>query len=159
MRAHPGLLFLAIAAGCTDTGPAPNVFDAPVAMRDMYAAPPDLVAGVDSSVKLDGAVPADMGLVCAFTDGGSFPSFDKGCADSMSCSIGFHQTDCCGTLRAVGFNHAGRAAFDADEKQWENTCPKCNCPAGSTLADDGKPGTMQTITVSCDNGQCVTHGK
>ena len=150
MRTQILLVFVAFFAGCIDSGPAPGVFDGPLSARDLSAATTDLT----------GTSPPDMTLVCSFGgDAGDFPRFDKTCTNSASCSIGFHQSDCCGSLRAIGFNHANRDAFDAAEKQWEATCAKCNCPPAPTLTDDGKSGTMQTITVSCDSGSCVTHGK
>ena len=70
--------------------------------------------------------------------GQPFPTLDKGCTDSTNCSDGFHQIDCCGTLVAVGFNHAQRDTFNTAEQTWELTCPACGCAAQPTKAEDGK---------------------
>jgi hypothetical protein len=87
----------------------------------------------------------------------AFPTFDKGCTSTDNCSDGFHQVDCCGSLVAVGFNHAQRDAFDAAEQAWETTCPACGCAAQPLKADDGKTCAMNAVTVSCDSGMCTTH--
>jgi hypothetical protein len=86
-----------------------------------------------------------------------FPTFTKGCTTADNCSIGFHQTDCCGTQVALGFNHSQRDAFDNAEMAWDMTCPACGCAAQPLMAEDGKTCTMQMVTVACDNGMCTTH--
>jgi hypothetical protein len=89
--------------------------------------------------------------------GQPFPTFTKACTNTMSCSFGFHQVDCCGTFVAVGFNHDQRSAFDAAETAWEATCPACGCAAQPTKADDGKTCAMNVVTVECTNGgMCLT---
>ncbi len=94
-----------------------------------------------------------MGGNCA----GTFPTFIKGCTNSDSCSFGFHEINCCGSMDAVGFNHSQRDAFNAAEMAWEMTCGGCACPATLPLAEDGKTCQMNQVTVSCDNGVCTTH--
>jgi hypothetical protein len=89
--------------------------------------------------------------------GQAFPTFDKGCTDSTNCSDGFHQVDCCGSLVAVGFNHAQRDTFNTAEQTWELTCPACGCAAQPTQAEDGKTCAMNVVTVTCDTGMCTTH--
>jgi hypothetical protein len=91
--------------------------------------------------------------------GGSqaFPTLDKGCTDTTNCSDGFHQVDCCGSLVAVGFNHAQRDTFNTAEQTWELTCPACGCAAQPTQAEDGKSCAMNVVTVTCDTGMCTTH--
>jgi hypothetical protein len=91
------------------------------------------------------------------TTGTGFPTFVKGCTNSDSCVIGYHQVDCCGTLIAIGINHSERDAFDAAEAAWEATCPACGCAAQPTKTEDGRTGTMANITVTCDSGMCITH--
>jgi hypothetical protein len=92
--------------------------------------------------------------------GGATPfptTFDRTCTLPDNCVIGFHQVDCCGSLVAVGINHAQRDAFDAAEMTWDNTCPACGCAAQPTMAEDGKSCAMAMVTVSCDTGMCTTH--
>ncbi|MSP61224.1 MAG: hypothetical protein EXR72_12935 [Myxococcales bacterium] len=150
-----------LAFGCNDGALSPVPSSDGGAMADATspdAARSDAAVAIDLAVR-DTASPPDAALVCNFGDPGAFPKFDPKCGDTKSCSIGFHLVDCCGTLRAIGFNHAFRDAFDAAEKSWQQICPMCDCIAKPTLADDGKPGTMQTITVACEAGLCRTHGK
>ena len=87
----------------------------------------------------------------------AFAAFDKGCTTSDNCSDGFHQVDCCGSLHAIGFNHAQRDAFTAAETAWDATCAACGCAAQPTLAEDGKSCAMNAVTVTCDTGMCTTH--
>jgi hypothetical protein len=90
--------------------------------------------------------------------GTPFPTtFDKGCTATDNCVSAFHQVDCCGSLVAVGINHAQRDAFDTAEQAWEQTCAACGCAAQPTVADDGKSCAMSAVTVSCDTGTCTTH--
>ena len=84
--------------------------------------------------------------------------FTRACTTSTSCSFGLHQTDCCGTRKAIGFNHDQTMAFGIAEAAWEATCPACGCAEGPTTADDGStcmPNVMPTVT--CDNNVCTTH--
>ena len=87
-----------------------------------------------------------------------FPGFDKGCTGASSCVIAFHQISCCGTRRALGINHAAKAAFDAAEATCEAQYPGCGCAQGPTSAEDGKTTTTEsTIAVTCTPaGMCST---
>jgi hypothetical protein len=89
--------------------------------------------------------------------GQGFPTFDKACTNTQSCSFGLHQTNCCGSQVAVGFNHSEHDAFTTAEMAWDATCPACGCAAAPLMAEDGKSCTMQMITSTCDNGMCMTH--
>lgn len=90
-------------------------------------------------------------------DSTTFPSFDKGCTTDVNCSFGLHQTDCCGSQVAVGFNHGFKASFDAAESTWRMTCPACDCAPAPTKVDDGKTG--DAIGVKCSSGICQTYVK
>jgi hypothetical protein len=83
--------------------------------------------------------------------------FEKGCTTPDACAFGMHQTDCCGSLAAIGFNHNQTAAFQAAEMAWDATCPACGCAPRVPLAEDGKMCMMASMTVTCDNGRCTTH--
>jgi hypothetical protein len=108
----------------------------------------------------DAGLPVGMG--CGFPDGdagpysGNFPLLAKCCATTSDCAIGVYEWICCGQTFAVGINAAEEGAFAAALAQWQ--CAGCACAAGGELAEDGKVGTPQTVTVSCDNGWCMTHG-
>jgi len=85
-------------------------------------------------------------------DAGTFPTFDKACTDTPNCVIGLHQIDCCGTLVAIGLNHAFLDAFNKAEAEWRQACPSaCGCAPGPTRAEDGKVGPSQNVRVQCDS--------
>jgi hypothetical protein len=96
-------------------------------------------------------------------DPDTFPGFDDGCTNSQSCSFGFHQVDCCGTLVAIGFNHALVDSFDKAEASWRAACPaNCGCPPGPTRTDNGDTGDKSDVAVRCEGqsgsfGSCVTY--
>jgi hypothetical protein len=152
------LLVILVIAGCgggTSGGDDGNFAFADLAGGDQGMATDDLampVADLASSPDL-----AQQAGMCV-SDAGAFPMYDRGCGGNVNCVIGYHEVDCCGTLRATGFNHAFRTAFDTAEAAWRMGCGMCNCPPGPTLCDDGKTAMgMQGVTVTCDNGMCQTH--
>jgi hypothetical protein len=113
----------------------------------------------DASTSRDAVAIDARPMTC---DAGVFPTFDSGCTDTINCSFGLHQIDCCGTLVAIGFNHAFRDAFDKAEANWRMACPAaCGCMAGPTRAEDGKVGSSQNVMVTCEtrgpgSGRCTT---
>jgi hypothetical protein len=96
------------------------------------------------------------GFPGACTPDGGFPNFQKGCGGNANCIVKLHQIDCCGSMIAIGLNHAEFAAFDTAEQAWEAACPKCKCPPKPTVAEDGNSGPNANVKVSCDNGTCKT---
>ncbi len=121
--------------------------------------------GADGAVAVDsgggggsdgGGGGGDGGYVCYGT-GSSFPTFEKGCAMDMNCSLVFHQMDCCGGEVGMGINHAGRTAFDAAESAHRMMCPAtCECAArfideAGAMSSTGEAG----IGVSCVGGTCI----
>ena len=137
--------------------------DLAVSLADLAAPPgPDLssVLPADmSSLPHDLTVPPDFTAFVCYDPGSSFPKFDRACGADVNCSIGIHQIDCCGSHAALGFNHAGRNAFDAAEAAFRVVCPaNCKCAIRPTICDDGKTAPENMITVSCDKGVCTTHG-
>ncbi len=113
----------------------------------------------DASTSKDAVAIDARPMTC---DAGTFPTFDNGCSDTINCSIGLHQINCCGTLLAIGINHAFRDAFDKAEASWRMACPAaCGCVAGPTRAEDGKVGSSQSVMVTCESsgpgsGRCTT---
>jgi hypothetical protein len=113
----------------------------------------------DASTSKDAVAIDARPMTC---DAGTFPTFDNGCSDTINCSIGLHQINCCGTLMAIGINHAFRDAFDKAEANWRTACPAaCGCVAGPTRAEDGKVGSSQSVMVKCESsgpgsGRCTT---
>jgi hypothetical protein len=91
------------------------------------------------------------------TNGSTFPTFERGCTNSTSCSFGVHQLNCCGSTQAIGFNHSQRDAFDMAEANWRLGCPACGCAAAPLIDDQGVTCTTADPTVSCDSGMCHTH--
>jgi hypothetical protein len=116
-------------------------------------------ASTDASVVKDAVASDARPGAC---DAGTFPTFDKGCTDTINCVIGLHQINCCGALVAIGINHAFRDAFDKAEADWRMACPAvCGCVAGPTRAEDGKVGSSPNVMVRCEsvgNGmrECMT---
>jgi len=143
--------------------PFPSLLRTPRGGANDASVKPDVGSGGsrpdDASVANDGGRETGP-LGC---DAGAFPTFESGCADTINCSFGLHQINCCGTLVAIGFNHAFRDAFDKAEAAWRQACPAaCGCIAGPTRADDGKSGAAQDVAVSCvsrgpGSGRCVTY--
>ncbi|MGZ3450295.1 MAG: hypothetical protein ACXVEF_11910, partial [Polyangiales bacterium] len=95
----------------------------------------------------------EVALKCG--DESTFPKLIKGCTGDENCSFGLHQTSCCGSLVAIGFNHAEKTKFDATEAAWRATCPACGCPPAPTVDELGKTGT--SFQVKCDGGKCIAH--
>jgi hypothetical protein len=114
----------------------------------------------DGSTKGDGSSGGDGSI--GMCPSGNFPMYDKGCTTTDNCSFGLHQVDCCGTLSAIGFNHAFKTAFDAAEVTWRASCPGCGCPSGPTKVESGVTCDQGKIGVKCDtsgtgsNGKCTT---
>lgn len=107
--------------------------------------------GARDSATSDTGTPADSSIKDApaetSTDGGpscapgSFPTYDKGCTLDENCFLGMHQVDCCGSQVALSFNHAYALAFEAAEKAWVASCPKCGCPTKPPVDEAGKTGS------------------
>jgi len=99
---------------------------------------------------------ADGRFPGACTPDGGFPSFVKGCTTVDNCVFKLHQLDCCGSMLAIGMNHAEAIAFDKTELEWRTACPKCACPSGPTVAEDGKTGPSLDVKLTCDGNVCKT---
>lgn len=112
----------------------------------------------DGSNNGDGSMKGDGGM-CV---NGMFPMFDKGCTSNDVCIIELHQIDCCGTLSAIGVNHAVKTMFDTAEQMWRASCPQCGCDPGQTKAESGMTCDTSKIAVKCvmtagmSVGKCAT---
>src|SRR5262245_31726713 len=82
--------------------------------------------GSDSESTGDSGAP-DGGQLsgCSFVD-----ALDPNCTADSDCAFGVHQTDCCGSTVAVGFNRAERARFETAEPTCVATLPHCGCDPG-----------------------------
>ena len=90
----------------------------------------------------------------------TFPTFGKGCTLDAHCSIVLHQLDCCGSLGAIGINHAFVDDFNATEEAYRKTCSVCDCPVMDTRTESGVSTNDPTkIAVRCDVGLCKTYVK
>jgi hypothetical protein len=99
----------------------------------------------DSTVMCTGATPI------------KFPTFDKSCRVAGDCFIALHQINCCGTLKALGYNKAEQARFDAAEKICRQQYPGCGCAAMPTTAEDGRTSMREgDIGVECAATGCRT---
>ncbi|MEO7093420.1 MAG: hypothetical protein ABI175_09225, partial [Polyangiales bacterium] len=92
----------------------------------------DTLGGADTSA--DGPspdaspdAPLDTLTAPTCTDPTTFPTFGKGCTLDTHCSFGLHQLDCCGSLGAIGINHAFAEDFTKTEDAYRKTCAICDC--------------------------------
>lgn len=111
---------------------------------------------------LDPATAGDTGssetgdpLMCG--DPTMFPGVSKTCMVDADCAIGLHQTDCCGTMSAVGIDADTVDAFNQQEAACAALWPECGCAAGPTATEDGEtvPEGGQ-VEVACVEGLCQT---
>ena len=116
----------------------------------------------DTSVTTDadGAADGDGAPAPTCSDPASFPTFGKGCTIDANCSFGLHQLDCCGSLGAIGINHAFKGDFTATEDAYRKTCSVCDCLPMDTRTESGVSTNDATkIAVRCDVGLCKTYVK
>jgi hypothetical protein len=87
-----------------------------------------------------------------------FPTFDRSCATAMDCVIAAHQTDCCGTLRAMGIRASEQTAFQAAESACIAMYPACGCASNLITTDDGAMSRngLSSIQVTCNGAMCTT---
>lgn len=86
-----------------------------------------------------------------------FPEFDRSCAETADCALGFHQIDCCGSLAALGISADAAKLFADAEAECMMQYPQCDCAAKPTVADDGSSTPdNNVIGVSCVDSQCVS---
>lgn len=150
-------------AGVTDLGAADaGAPDAEPCVIDCAAPPPGcryegpITCEPPSCGRL---VCADAGaeIVCGASDRGSFPTFDRSCGAATDCVVALHQTDCCGSRRAMGINAGQRDAFNRAEAVCRPMYRECGCPAGIPTTDDGASADpFTTIPVECRTGTCTT---
>ena len=95
-------------------------------------------------------------IVCLAHGVGSFPTFDRSCHNDIDCFVAMHQTDCCGSIVAMGLSASQRVAFDAAERVCEGMYPPCMCAPHPPLADDGRYGTVETVAARCGAGVCTS---
>lgn len=114
-----------------------------------------------------------MGQVMTVPEGGCCPSclpefgcaadfetaFDRTCTTDEDCAIGLHQSDCCGTVRAMGISTSAEDRFASMESVCAPTWPECDCMTRGTITDDDESFTgLGEIVVACDAtaGLCST---
>ena len=143
-------LAVAFTGGCGQSTTASDASSTDTAMRD-------------SSLGSDAFIGGDAGVVCSGHDASAFPTFARGCTVDGDCAIGAHQTDCCGTISAMGIAGSERARFAAAESQCESQYPACGCASGTVRTDDGStppPGSgANAVVVHCAAGQCTTSAR
>jgi hypothetical protein len=100
---------------------------------------------------------------CAGAMGNSFPSFSNTCQTDMDCYLAIHQTDCCGSMRALGIVASEQVSFRNDEAICESEYPGCGCASQGILADDGQRTLDSSrVHVRCSMGTaggstCMTY--
>jgi hypothetical protein len=135
--------------------PGPDAAGGPdVATSDAPVGSPDLPGADGPGTDGPGA---DAAAACGFVD-----SLDHSCTADADCEVALHQTDCCGSLVAVGINVAADGTFQADETACDATYPGCGCAPAPTMTDSGEtatdPGTIQAACVIRGPGMvCLTY--
>lgn len=115
-------------------------------------------AGSSDAASGDGGLGLDGGVGTCSGNQAIFSNVIKGCTTAAACVVVFHQLDCCGSLIAVGINHASKDAFDADELTWTMSCPGCGCAARPTVGEDGKTSPNKSdFKAACINNQCRSY--
>ncbi|MGE0787391.1 MAG: hypothetical protein AB7S26_17090 [Sandaracinaceae bacterium] len=96
-------------------------------------------------------------VVCGVGTAETFPDFDRTCADVSDCAVYEHQSDCCGSLRALGLRADVADAFAAAEASCRGMYPGCGCAPRPTEADDGTTDTgARAARVECVMGLCTS---
>ncbi len=153
------LLFLALTplAGCPTST---TLTDDDAARSDADAVDAAIDADLPDAPGLDSG---DTTVSCSGHDAMSFPAFDRACVSDSDCEIAAHQTDCCGTLDAMGIAASESARFAAAEALCESQYPACGCDSGTVNTDDGTmppPGSgTSAVVVRCLTGVCTTSAR
>ncbi len=112
-------------------------------------------ASADSTVTVDSSSDSASdggGIGC-----GAFESPNRSCEDISGCVVFLHQSDCCGSTRALGVSGAVVPELEAAESMCSETYPDCGCAVGPTVADDGTMSDAGSpASVSCESGVCTT---
>ncbi len=93
----------------------------------------------------------------ACPDGSTMGPFERSCGSASDCSVALHQTDCCGTLTALGVASSALAEFTTAEAACSAGYPGWGCPAGPiTTEDGGEVSTADAVVAVCSEGACRT---
>lgn len=85
-----------------------------------------------------------------------FGTFEKGCSGDVACALVDHQTDCCGSILAMGINHSEQTRFASAEATCSAQYPMCDCMA-QLKTEDGVSvpfDQKDQIAVKCVNSVC-----
>ena len=102
----------------------------------------------------------DAGIACGSGSASAFPTFDRACNSDSDCTFGMHETDCCGSMTALGIATSAVALFGTDEALCEAMYPGCGCASDSVETDTGAsvpPGDgPSAVVVHCTSNICTT---
>jgi hypothetical protein len=110
----------------------------------------DAASGTDAASATDAGPPtADTGSsACAYVD-----TLDRSCASDTDCTVGLHQTNCCGSSVMIAYRST-HTEVPALESQCMASYPACGCPAMLPTTDSG-----ETVTdTSMVHAACVSVG-
>jgi hypothetical protein len=94
-----------------------------------------------------------------FDDGGALLPEYKKCATNADCTVLTYQMDCCGNTHAAGVASASQTTVKTCADARAAGFPKCGCPQGPPVADDGSTGGIdaKAPSVACNaSGVCET---
>lgn len=142
---------LILALGCGDDSAPSTDSGADVTANDTGTDGGDDASEPDASE-------SDAGeIVCTGEGEPVFPTFDRTCSGPEDCTIALHQSDCCGSIVALGIAASEREAFDAAEAICQPMWPGCRCAPQPTMADDGTNASLGgEPVVECNAGTCTT---
>ncbi len=111
-----------------------------------------------SDTAVSDSAPADTAPLACVDDKGQMPLSLKACGSDADCSQSVRQTDCCGTMLAVGVHKDLAAAFGTCERARQKELPLCDCLPKPLAAEDGSLIPADgAAKVRCEFGNCRTY--
>jgi hypothetical protein len=104
------------------------------------------------SVFLDAGVcevPETADLVWCYPGTQTFPTFRNTCLSDNDCTFRFHQTDCCGSMHAIGIDFSEQSRFISDESVCDLQYPSCQCLASYTTESGQSAPNLGSVSVHC----------
>lgn len=93
----------------------------------------DAATGTDGGPNDAGPAPSDAGASpCSYVD-----TLDRGCSADTDCTVGLHQTNCCGSSVMIGYRST-HTEVPALESQCMASYPACGCPSMLPTTDSGE---------------------
>jgi hypothetical protein len=125
---------------------APTADDAPAPSED--APVPADATSTDAPSPTDAPL-ADGASPCGYVD-----VIDRSCETDTDCSVGLHQTDCCGNAVMLVYLTTDYPVYANGESACQASYPACGCPALPPMTDSGEIVTDTSAVLAA----CVSRG-